>query len=134
MYTIPERVVLIHVGGLSLREAAEEYHRRHPDQPTPHHGSIGRLMERFKTAGNGSQSITVNQGSGARCGTSQVSVSRVLSVNHFQPYRMHFVQELHGDIRRECAQITPAVLRNMRSSYLIRVWMCRQQNGHQFEH
>ncbi|KAJ4432034.1 hypothetical protein ANN_20648 [Periplaneta americana] len=52
MYTIPERVemVLIYAGGLSLWEAAEEYHRRHPDQPTPHHGSIGRLMERFKTA------------------------------------------------------------------------------------
>ncbi|KAJ4440832.1 hypothetical protein ANN_10678 [Periplaneta americana] len=51
MYTIPERVemVLIHVGGLSLWEAAEEYHKRHPDQPTPHHGSIDRLMERFKT-------------------------------------------------------------------------------------
>ncbi|KAJ4439257.1 hypothetical protein ANN_07377 [Periplaneta americana] len=54
MYTIPERVemVLIHAGGLSLREAAEEYHRRHPDQPTPHHGSSARLMERFKTAGS----------------------------------------------------------------------------------
>ncbi|KAJ4448240.1 hypothetical protein ANN_10254 [Periplaneta americana] len=35
-----------------LWEAAEEYHRRQPDQPTPYHGSIGRLMERFKTAGS----------------------------------------------------------------------------------
>ncbi|KAJ4447615.1 hypothetical protein ANN_09622 [Periplaneta americana] len=54
MYTIPVRVemVLIHAGGLRLREAAEEYHRLHPDQPTPHHGSIGGLMERFKTAGS----------------------------------------------------------------------------------
>ncbi|KAJ4450432.1 hypothetical protein ANN_01856 [Periplaneta americana] len=50
MYTIPERMemVLIHAGGLSLREAAEEYHRRHPDQPAPHHGSIDRLMKRSR--------------------------------------------------------------------------------------
>ncbi|KAJ4426491.1 hypothetical protein ANN_27305 [Periplaneta americana] len=45
-------MVLIHAEGLSLREAAEEYHRRHPDQSTPHHGSIGRLLERLKTAGS----------------------------------------------------------------------------------
>ncbi|KAJ4429697.1 hypothetical protein ANN_21898 [Periplaneta americana] len=32
------------------------------------------------------------------CGTSQASVSRILSVNHFHLYRMHFVQQLHGDV------------------------------------
>ncbi|KAJ4438594.1 hypothetical protein ANN_14541 [Periplaneta americana] len=125
MDTIPERVemVLIHAGGLSLREAAEEYHRRHPDQPIPHHRSIGRLMERFKTAGSIHDKIrsgrprtatgdantasvlaklVVSPSRSSRevaqeCGTSQASVSRILSVNHFHSYRMHFVQELHGD-------------------------------------
>ncbi|KAJ4441020.1 hypothetical protein ANN_10869 [Periplaneta americana] len=31
------------------------------------------------------------------CATSQAPVPRILSVNHFHPYRIHFVQELHGD-------------------------------------
>ncbi|KAJ4446678.1 hypothetical protein ANN_13375 [Periplaneta americana] len=31
------------------------------------------------------------------CGTSQANVSRILSVNHFHSYRMHFVQKVHGD-------------------------------------
>ncbi|KAJ4447415.1 hypothetical protein ANN_09422 [Periplaneta americana] len=117
-------MVLIHAGGLSLREAAEEYHRRHPDQPTPHHGSIGRLMERFKTAGSihdkkkrsGRPRTATGDANAASVlaklvvspslstrevaqewGISQASVSRILSVNHFHSYRMHFVQKLHGD-------------------------------------
>ncbi|KAJ4444914.1 hypothetical protein ANN_06713 [Periplaneta americana] len=44
------------------------------------------------------------------------------------------LDELQENIRREYAQITPAVLRNVWSSYLNHVWMRRQPNGHQFEH
>ena len=54
VYMIQERVeiILIHLAHMSLWEAAEEYHRWHPDQSAPHHTTIGRLQERFKATGN----------------------------------------------------------------------------------
>ncbi|KAJ4430460.1 hypothetical protein ANN_22676 [Periplaneta americana] len=95
------------------------------DQPTPQQGRIDRLMERFKTAGSihdkkrsGRPRIATGDPNAAsvlaklvaspsrstrevakECGTSQASVPRILSVTHFHPYRMPFVQELHGDVK-----------------------------------
>ncbi|PSN44177.1 hypothetical protein C0J52_18392 [Blattella germanica] len=54
MLTSERRVELILLCGdheRTYREAADEFHRRHPDIPKPSHQTVNRLMNKFKTTG-----------------------------------------------------------------------------------
>ncbi|KAJ4431781.1 hypothetical protein ANN_20386 [Periplaneta americana] len=100
-------MVLIHAGGLSLREAAEEYHRRHPDQPTPHHGSIGRLMERFKTTGSIHDKIRSERPRTATRDASAASVVAKLVVHHGQPGKW---RKNMAPVKRPCPGYYPSII------------------------
>lgn len=116
-------MVLLHAGGMSQREATAEYHRRHPNQITPSQQLISILMKRFqetdsvahrprcgrsRSAASGDMSVDVlanvtvspersTRKVGEEAGVSHISVSRTLSRERYHTYKLHFVQELHGD-------------------------------------
>jgi hypothetical protein len=48
--------------------------------------------------------------------------------------RERSIAQLQDNIRVVCAVITPVTLRRVRPSLLSRIYMCQQQDGHQFEH
>ena len=54
MLTSEQRVKLILLCGdhhKTYREAANEFHRRHPDIPKPSHQTVNRFLNKFKTTG-----------------------------------------------------------------------------------
>lgn len=121
-------LVLLHAQGLSQREAAVEFHRRHLDKPQPAFQTVGRLYKKLQETGSvhdRQRTGRPRSSTGARnaelvlarvagsperssrkiaqeLNLSHQSVLRVLQRNRFHPYKIQIVQklELGDDDRR----------------------------------
>jgi transposase len=118
-----ELIFMCGVPGATNRSVAEAFNRLNPDRSPAHQVTVGRLIKRFKDTGSVAdrprsgrrRSATSEEMSAAvlahlrstpkkstrklsqETGPSQTSVMRILHSNHFHPYKVHLVQDLHGD-------------------------------------
>ncbi|XP_076061563.1 uncharacterized protein LOC143037315 [Oratosquilla oratoria] len=128
--TIPERVELVLLyakDGASSRSVADIFNAKYPNRQPVTQRTVSKNFNRFKETG----SVHDRSRSGRRTtatdpetsvqvcrhveGTprkslrkvsqetavSRRSIGRILSSNHFHPYKVQLVHELHGDVSRE---------------------------------
>jgi transposase len=124
--TKDERVTLVFMygkAGATHRSVAEDFNRQNPRRLPIDKSSVGRLINRFKETGSVADrprsgrpksatdptstavvlaTLTNSPKKSTRklsqeTGVSQRSVLRILHRHHFHPYKVHLVQELHGD-------------------------------------
>ena len=124
--TKDERVELVFMYGrpeLSCRKIAAVFNENHADRPHIAHTTVLDLINRFKKTGSvhdlprsGRSSISNDDETATavlgeliispmkstrklaqQTGVSRRCIQKILKVNHFHPYKVQLVQELHGD-------------------------------------
>lgn len=124
--TKDERVKLVLMYGAlgaTHRSVADEFNNQNPHRPSIDRRTVGRLINRFKETGSVAdlprsgrpktatdlmstqivlETLSASPKKSTRklsqeAGVSQSSVWRILHKHHFHPYKVHLVQELHGD-------------------------------------
>jgi transposase len=124
--TTYERVELIFLAGklnCSNRSIAKVFNEAHPNRTPIAQGTVGKIIKRFRETGSvhdrarsGRPRSSTDEDSAARVvdcvlnspkksirklsqetSVCRRSIQRILKKNNFHPYKVHLVQELHGD-------------------------------------
>jgi hypothetical protein len=125
-YTKEERIEMVKLYGdhaCTAREVCDEFHRRHPDRPSPASSTVSRLIVKFNNTGSvtnqsykwktkpatGVEKTTAVLAAYEVCpvqgvrhvaqegGISMKSVHRILKENDMYPYKIQLIHELERD-------------------------------------